>query len=91
MGLPNHNSQGYKDGSPITFASGLRGKLLIIHGTGDDNVHFQGTQRLINKLIELNKQFSFMEYPNRRHGISGAHLETLRYGFLEGNLPAGPR
>jgi dipeptidyl-peptidase-4 len=89
--LPAQNSQGYKDGSPITFASGLRGKLLIIHGTGDDNVHFQGTQRLINKLIELNKQFSFMEYPNRRHGISGAHLETLRYGFLEGNLPAGPR
>jgi dipeptidyl-peptidase-4 len=91
MGLPKENAQGYKDGSPINFASGLQGKLLIIHGTGDDNVHFQGTQRLLNKLIELNKQFSFMEYPNRRHGISGMHLDTLRYGFLEENLPAGPR
>jgi len=91
MGLPDKNAQGYKDGSPINFASGLQGKLLIIHGTGDDNVHFQGTQRLLNKLIDLNKQFRFMEYPNRRHGITGTHLDTLRYGFLEENLPAGPR
>jgi dipeptidyl-peptidase-4 len=91
MGLPDKNAQGYKDGSPVTFASGLQGKLLVIHGTGDDNVHFQGTQRLLNKLIELNKQFRFMEYPNRRHGITGTHLDTLRYGFLEESLPAGPR
>ena len=91
MGLPDANADGYKAGSPITHAEGLEGKLLIIHGTGDDNVHFQGTQRLLNKLIGLNKQFSFMEYPNRRHGISGVHLDTLRYGFLEEHLPAGPR
>jgi len=91
MGLPKENADGYKNGSPITFASGLKGKLLVIHGSGDDNVHFQGTQRLLNKLIELNKQFSFMEYPNRRHGIGGEHLENLRYGFLEEHLPAGPR
>ena len=91
MGLPQDNAEGYKAGSPITYAAGLEGKLLIIHGTGDDNVHFQGTQRLLNKLIDLNKQFSFMEYPNRRHGISGAHLDTLRYGFLEQWLPAGGR
>jgi len=91
MGLPDQNAQGYHDGSPINFAGGLKGKLLIIHGTGDDNVHFQGTQRLLNKLIDLNKQFSFMEYPNRRHGITGVHLDTLRYGFLEEHLPAGPR
>ncbi len=91
MGLPDENVQGYKDGSPINFASGLQGKLLIIHGTGDDNVHFQGTQRLLNKLIDLNKQFRFMEYPNRRHGITGTHLDTLRYGFLEEDLPAGAR
>ena len=91
MGLPAENDDGYKSGSPITFTDGLQGKLLIIHGTGDDNVHFQGTQRLLNKLIELNKQFSFMEYPNRRHGISGEHLDTLRYGFLEEHLPAGPK
>jgi len=91
MGLPQDNAEGYKAGSPISFAQGLEGKLLIIHGSGDDNVHFQGTQRLLNKLIDLNKQFQFMEYPNRSHGISGIHLETLRYGFLEQYLPAGPR
>ena len=91
MGLPNENAEGYKNGSPINFASGLKGNLLIIHGTGDDNVHFQGTQRLLNKLIDLKKQFSFMEYPNRRHGISGEHLDTLRYGFLEEHLSPGPR
>jgi dipeptidyl-peptidase-4 len=91
MGLPKDNPEGYKSGSPITYAEGLQGKLLIIHGTGDDNVHFQGTQRLLNRLIDLNKQFSFMEYPNRRHGISGIHLDTLRYGFLEQYLPAGGR
>jgi dipeptidyl-peptidase-4 len=91
MGLPQDNPEGYKAGSPITFAAGLQGKLLIIHGTGDDNVHFQGTQRMINKLIDLNKQFSFMEYPNRRHGISGLHVDTLRYTFIEQYLPAGGR
>ena len=91
MGLPDANAEGYKAGSPITFADGLQGKLLIIHGTGDDNVHFQGTQRLLNKLIDLKKQFTFMEYPNRRHGISGEHIDTLRYGFFQEHLPAGGR
>lgn len=94
MGLPAPNAKGYHDGSPISYAEGLKGKLLIIHGTGDDNVHFQGTQRLLNKLISLNKQFHFMEYPNRRHGVQGSdpmHLDTLRYSFFEEYLPAGPR
>jgi dipeptidyl-peptidase-4 len=91
MGLPSDNPEGYKLGSPLWVAEGLQGKLLLIHGTGDDNVHFQGSQRLINRLIDLNKQFYFMEYPNRRHGISGIHLDTLRYGFLEHHLPAGGR
>ena len=58
---------------------------------GDDNVHFQGTQPMLNRLIDLKKQFSFMEYPNPRHGISGEHIDTLRYGFLQENLPAGGR
>ncbi|HSK08520.1 MAG TPA: DPP IV N-terminal domain-containing protein [Vicinamibacterales bacterium] len=91
VGLPDDNPEGYRVGSPINFAEGLQGKLLIIHGTGDDNVHYQGTERLVNRLIDLNKQFSFMAYPNRRHGISGIHLDTLRYGFLEEHLPAGGR
>jgi dipeptidyl-peptidase 4 len=94
MGLPQDNAKGYHDGSPISYAEGLKGKLLIIHGSGDDNVHFQGTQRLLNRLISLNKQFQFMEYPNRRHGVQGSdpvHLDTLRYGYFEEYLPAGPR
>ena len=94
MGLPTDNAKGYHDGSPISFAEGLKGKLMIIHGTGDDNVHFQGTQRLLNRLIALGKQFHFMEYPNRRHGVQGSdpvHLDTLRYSFFEEYLPAGPR
>ena len=94
MGLPADNAKGYHDGSPISFAEGLKGKLLIIHGTGDDNVHFQGTERLLNRLIALNKQFHFMEYPNRRHGVQASdpvHLDTLRYSFFEEYLPPGPR
>ena len=91
MGLPQQNAEGYRTGSPITHVEGLRGKLLVIHGTGDDNVHFQGTQRLLNRLIDLNKQFSFMEYPNRRHGIGGLHIDTLRWEFIPTHLPAGPR
>ena len=96
MGLPADNPKGYHDGSPISFADGLKGKLLIIHGTGDDNVHFQGDQRLINRLVELGKQFDFMEYPNRTHGISEGrgtqlHLYTLISRYLEEHLPAGPR
>ena len=94
MGLPADNPKGYHDGSPINFAEGLQGKLLLIHGTGDDNVHFQGTQRLLNRLIALNKQIHFMEYPNRRHGVQNSdpvHLDTLRYSFFEEYLPPGPK
>lgn len=92
MGLPQDNPDGYKRGSAINFAAGLKGHLLLVHGTGDDNVHFQGTQMLINKLVETGKQFSFMEYPNRTHSISEGegttiHLFTLLSDFLEANLP----
>ena len=96
MGLPQENARGYHDGSPINFAEGLKGKLLIIHGTGDDNVHFQGDQRLINRLVELGKQFDFMEYPNRTHGITegrgtSLHVYTTIARYLEEHLPAGGR
>ena len=70
MGLPQDNAEGYKNGSPITFAEGLKGKLLLVHGSGDDNVHYQGTERLVNRLIALNKPFDFMDYPNRTHAIN---------------------
>lgn len=96
MGLPDSNAEGYHSGSPINFAEGLKGKLLIVHGTGDDNVHFQGTQRLLNRLIELEKQFDFMEYPNRSHSITEGpgtrlHLHTLIARYLIEHLPAGGR
>ena len=92
MGLPQDNPDGYRRGSAINFVAGLKGHLLLVHGTGDDNVHFQGSQMLINKLIESGKQFRFMEYPNRTHAISEGegttiHLYTLLSSFLEENLP----
>ena len=82
MGLPKDNAEGYRIGSPINFAAGLQGKLLLVHGTGDDNVHFQGTERLINRLIELGKPFDVMVYPNRysrdfrRTGHNATHLSV---------------
>jgi dipeptidyl-peptidase-4 len=94
MGLPNENADGYSVGSAINFAQGLRGKLLLIHGTGDDNVHHQGTQKLLNRLIELNKSFDYMEYPNRTHAISegpgtSLHLRKLLANYFREHLLAG--
>jgi dipeptidyl-peptidase-4 len=94
MGLPADNEAGYRDGSPIHFAQNLAGNLLIIHGTGDDNVHYQNAEALADRLIGLNKPFSMMAYPNRTHGISeGAftrlHLFGLITRYLEEHLPAG--
>lgn len=94
MGLPDENKAGYHDGSPINFAAGLKGHLLLIHGSGDDNVHFQGTEELVNKLIELGKSFEFMDYPNRSHGLyegpgTSLHLRMLVVRYLEGHVPPG--
>ena len=94
MGLPQDNKQGYHDGSPINFAEGLRGHLLVVHGSGDDNVHFQGTELLINKLIELGKPFDFMDYPNRTHGIfegrgTSYHVFSLIARYLEDHVAPG--
>jgi len=69
MGLPAENPKGYAE-SPIHYAEGLRGRLLLIHGSGDDNVHIQGTERLVNKLIELGKPVDMMVYPNRSHSLT---------------------
>jgi dipeptidyl-peptidase-4 len=94
MGLPQDNADGYRVGSPIHHAAGLKGKLLLIHGSGDDNVHFQGTEKLVNRLVELGKSFDLMVYPNRTHAIAEGRGTTLhvyrliaRY-FLE-HLPPG--
>lgn len=96
MGLPSGNPEGYRDGSPITFADRLRGNLLLIHGTGDDNCHYQSCERLVNALVAANKPFSMMAYPNRTHSISegpntSRHLYATMTRFLETNLPPGPR
>ena len=80
--LPEH-AEGYKQGSPITHAKNLEGKLLLIHGTGDDNVHYQGSERLINELIKHNKQFEFMSYPNRSHGLREGDGTTLHYKIMK--------
>jgi dipeptidyl-peptidase-4 len=96
MGLPDENADGYRRGSPINFAEGLRGKLLIVHGSGDDNVHYQGTERLVNRLVALGKPFDLMVYPNRTHAINEGpgttvHLYSLLTRYLTTNLPAGGR
>jgi Dipeptidyl aminopeptidases/acylaminoacyl-peptidases len=96
MGLPSTNPDGYREGSPITHAAGLQGDLLLIHGTGDDNVHYQSLEMLVNELVKHGKMFSMMAYPMRTHGISERenttmHLyQTMLKYWLE-HLPAGGR
>lgn len=77
MGLPQVNVEGYKTSSAINFAEGLNGKLLLMHGSGDDNVHFAGSELLVNRMIELRKSFDFMDYPNRTHAISEGPGTTI--------------
>jgi len=92
-GLPQQNRAGYDKGSPLTYVDRMKGKLLVVHGSGDDNVHDQNTEALVNALVKANKQFDMMEYPNRNHSISGGttrmHLFELLTRFLRNNL-AGP-
>lgn len=90
-GLLKDNAESYAEFSAITHAAKLEGKLLLVHGTGDDNVHYQGSERLINELIKHNKQFNLMAYPNRRHGIvegkgTSLHLSTMRSQYFMDNL-----
>ena len=96
MGIPQENREDFVKGSPITYAKNLRGNLLYIHGTGDDNVHYQNAEMLVNELIKYNKQFQFMPYPNRTHGIfegegTSLHLATLFTNYLRQYCPPGGR
>ncbi|MFP5040174.1 S9 family peptidase [Parasediminibacterium sp. JCM 36343] len=96
MGLPQENRDDYIKASAITYTKGLKGNLLLIHGTGDDNVHYQNTELLINELVKYNKQFQLMSYPNRTHGLSegagtGLHLVTLYTKYLKEHCPGGGR
>ena len=96
MGLPQENDADYVASSPITFANQLQGNLLVVHGSGDDNVHYQGTERLVNALVKAKRPFQLMVYPNRTHGIfegegTTMHLYSLLSRFLTEHLPAGPK
>ena len=90
-GLLDEHADGYVQGSPITHAAGLDGKLLLVQGTGDDNVHYQSSERLIDELVRLNKPFDFLAYPNRRHGIRSGegtqlHLHTTMTRYFDEHL-----
>jgi dipeptidyl-peptidase-4 len=96
MGLPQDPGEAYDRASAINFAEGLRGRLLIVHGSGDDNVHYQGDERLANRLVSLAKPFDFMVYPNRSHCIcegrgTTEHVYQLLTRYLLEHLPAGGR
>jgi dipeptidyl-peptidase-4 len=69
MQTPQENASGYDQNSPLNYAHLLKGDYLLVHGSGDDNVHYQNSARMINALVEANKQFEFMVYPDRAHGI----------------------
>lgn len=90
MRTPQENPEGYRKGSPITHVEGIKGRLFLIHGTADDNVHFQNAVHLVQALQDAGKQFDFMLYPNRNHSISGGntslHLYTMMTEWLERNL-----
>jgi dipeptidyl-peptidase-4 len=96
LGLPADNKKSYEESSSINFAKNLKGSLLLIHGTGDDNVHYQPIEMLMDKLVEYGKQFEVMPYPNRTHAInegSGTtlHLRHLIENFFLKNLSPGGR
>ena len=96
MRTPEVNPEGYRNAAAINFAEGLRGDLLIVHGTGETNTHLQITESLVDRLIELGKRFDFMAYPNRDHGLregkgTPVHLRMLMTRYLIEHLPPGPR
>ena len=96
METPKLNPEGYRRSAPINFAEGLKGDLLIIHGTGETNTHLQITEGLVDRLIELGKQFDYMAYPNRDHGLregsgTAIHLRMLMTRYLIEHLPSGPQ
>ena len=96
MGLPRSNAEGYRVGSPINFAEGLKGKLLVIHGSGDDNVHEQGTERLVNRLDRARQAVRRDDLPESHARISegpgtSAHVHRLVARYFLDHLPAGAR
>lgn len=92
LGLPKDNAKGYDENSPLNFANQLKGNYLLIHGTGDDNVHFQNSAEMVEKLEEAGKQFEFRIYPNKNHSIydntgnTRLNLYQLMTDFIERKL-----
>lgn len=90
MTTPQENPSGYDENSPINHVDKLKGDFLLIHGTGDDNVHVQNTMRMVEALIQADKQFEWMIYPDKNHGIFGGntrkHLYTKMTNFIYNNL-----
>lgn len=96
MQTPDTNPDGYQRSAPIHFADGLKGRLLIIHGTGERNTHLQIVEGLVDRLIELGKRFDYMAYPNRDHGLAEGrgtelHVRMLITRYFVENLPPGPK
>ena len=96
MGNPLETKADYDKGSPITYARNLQGNLLYIHGSGDDNVHFNNAEMLLNELIKQDKMFQFMEYPNRTHALNEGpgtteHLHQLFKSYLNAHCPGGSK
>lgn len=96
MGLPAENAEDYKNGAALTHAKNLKGNLLFIHGTGDDNVHYQNVEALTNELVKNGKMFQMMSYPNRTHSINegpgtSSHLASLFTKYIKENCPPGGR
>lgn len=96
MGLPQENRDDFVNNSPLHYAKNLKGNLLIVHGTGDDNVHYKGTEELINELVKYDKKFQVMVYPNRTHAIregegTSLHLSHLFTDYLKEHCPGGGR
>lgn len=90
MGTPQENASGYDENSPLSHVNELSGKFLLVHGSADDNVHVQNSMRLIEALVQANKQFDWAIYPDKNHGIYGGntrlHLFTKMTDFIKENL-----
>jgi len=96
MGLPSGNPDGFRDGSPINYAKNLKGNLLLIHGTGDDNVHYQNCEMLVDELVKQGKMFEMLAYPMRSHGIyeregTTLHLHKSMEKYWKEHLEPGPK
>ena len=90
MRTPAENDSGYEDNSPINHVEKMNGPYLLVHGSADDNVHYQNTMEMVDALVKANKDFDLFIYPNKNHGIYGGttrlHLYNKMTNFIKENL-----